>query len=378
VVEPGGSDLPVSGDGTFKIENGKLQASDTCNTLSGDAVLTGHQLDTKNIATTAVGCTGAVAATAAVIDNVLTGSALVEQRFTQLTVSRQGVGTLEYAWVPENAAASDPGNLTNRTWYLTSLAGDPVVDGVTLQIDGDGTTTGYDGCRKFTAKATLGDGTLDFGQTLPSYQPGPAEPGCNNPDIATTVDTLLSLHPALWHIADGNLVINGFNAQAFAMVLQEKNPNPPPTAPSLAGTAWTLTTIENGSGPNGTASSVVTDVTVRFDLALVDDRQATADREGRCRCPCLRPRGRPAFADRYSVDPAKHVDGGLEQRERQLEPGLGHRSDDRQGPVPARDRLPLVPGHRGRERPDDRLRQPAGSRWRRLPEHDGAGSRPPA
>jgi heat shock protein HslJ len=260
VTDPNGTDLPVAGDVTFRIENGQLRAGDTCNTLTGDAVIDWPKLDTKNLAITEIGCPSDVSATAAVVDAVLQGQPQVDTRGAQLTVHADGVGTLTYEWVPADATATNPANLTDRVWQLTSVAGDRVTDNVVISIDPDGTVSGYDGCRKLDGSAQVGAGTLDITGIPPADF---STTGCDS-DLATTFDSLLTQRPALWHIDDGKLVVNGPGAQAFALVFTAADSTQPAVSP-LTGTDWTLDTIENGQGSDATASTVVTQVVLRFD-----------------------------------------------------------------------------------------------------------------
>jgi len=63
---------------------------------------------------------------------------------------------------------------------------------------------------------------------------------------------VLTFRSALWHIEDGDLIVNGPNAQGFALIFQLTNPNPPPpdvpSTPSLINTPWTLVTVTDADG----------------------------------------------------------------------------------------------------------------------------------
>lgn len=259
VTDANGADLTVAGNATFRLDRGQLRAGDTCNTLSGYAAIDWPRLDTKNLAITEIGCPQDVSATAAVVDAVLQGQPQLDTRAAQLTVHADGVGTLTYQWVPDDAVATDPANLTDRLWQLESVAGDPVADGLVLRINSDATMSGYDGCRKLDGSAQVGAGTL---QVTGIPQADFSGSGCDG-DLAGTFDSLLTQQPVLWRIDGGKLVLNGPGAQAFALVFTSADSTQPDLSP-LTGTDWTLDTIEHGQGSDSTASTVLTQVVVRL------------------------------------------------------------------------------------------------------------------
>jgi hypothetical protein len=174
----------------------------------------------------------------------------------RLTIGRAGAGRLEYAWVPADAAATDPAKLTDRPWYLTAVAGDPVGERVVLNIHADGTVTGYDGCRELdAARAQVGAGTLTV-----TGLPAGGSANCAS-DLAATVADFLGQRPALWHLADGKLVVNSpGNAQGYALVFGPTDPGAAPADPAeLTGTPWQLAGIKDADGtdvrPPATAPS---------------------------------------------------------------------------------------------------------------------------
>lgn len=251
VTGPDGAEHPVSGAATFRIDSGQLRASDSCNTLGGSAVVTGNEIDTKNLAVTEIACPQDVMATAQVVDAVFANSPRSQLLGTKLTIGLTGAGTLEYRWVPSDSLTTDPADLTDRTWQLASVAGDPVGDRIELRVGSDGTVAGYDGCRKIEASAEVAAGTL----TITGIPPAGFGPGCDG-NLATTVDSLLTQRSALWRLADGDLVINGPGAQALALVFHPADGSQP-TASPLTGIHWTLTTIEAGTGPDATAHTPI-------------------------------------------------------------------------------------------------------------------------
>jgi heat shock protein HslJ len=245
VTDPNGTDHPVSGDATFRIDNGNLRANDTCNPVSATVTVTGLELDPTNVAIGGSGCLGDVGATAAVVDAVLSHPSRIVLEGTRLTIGLSGAGTLEYEWVPSDTAATDPAKLTDRTWQLTAAAGNPVSDNVALRINSDGTVSAFDGCRKVDASAEVHPGSFSITGIPPADFPAT---GCNK-DLATTVDSLLTMRFALWHIDNGELIMNGPNAQGFALVFQLADPNATPDRPpALTGTSWALVAIKDADG----------------------------------------------------------------------------------------------------------------------------------
>lgn len=243
VTGPDGTDHPVSGEATLRIDNGQLQANDTCNPVSGPVTVTGTQLDPGEIAVGASGCLDN--RTAPVVDGVLTHSARTMLLGATLTIGMTGQGTLGYQWVPSDTEATDPANLTGRLWQLSSVAGDPVSAGVVLNIGSDVTLSGSDGCRKLDAHAQIGAGTLSITGIPPADFP---PTGCDS-DLATTVDSLLTQRSALWRIDDGKLVINGAGAQAFALVFQQADRNETSNeAIGLTSTPWRLVGAKDANG----------------------------------------------------------------------------------------------------------------------------------
>jgi heat shock protein HslJ len=241
-----GTDHPVAGAPTLQVKNGQLSASDGCNTLSGPAAVDGHNVDLKQLASTAMGCVGSRLATAAVIDQVFGGSTVHEQvEGTRLTVKGDGAGTLVYQWAPADKAAVDPARLIGKTWHLASVAGDAAVGDATLRIDKSGRLTGRDGCQDLDATADVGSGMITT-HGVPNDPPATCE-GATKAQASTT-DSFLQAD-ALWAIRDGKLLIYGGGAQAFALVYGGQAPAAAPdTADELRDTAWRLTGVAIGTG----------------------------------------------------------------------------------------------------------------------------------
>lgn len=255
----------VAGNPTLQVRNGRLTASDGCNTISAAAAVEGQQVALKNITSTRNPCAPESAASA--IDAFFTTDGLHEQiDGTALTIKGGGVGVLTYAWQPADAKATDPAALTNRPWILTSIAGAPARALASLFVDSRGPVSGTDGCTGvLDATATVGPGTITFTGV-------PTEPaaGCTNADPATTIDSLLNQKPALWAVRDGKLLIYGGGPQAFALVYETGQPAPTypsatPNPATLLGPTWTLIALETDS--NGSSSgegSSGPSITLRF------------------------------------------------------------------------------------------------------------------
>ncbi len=258
VLDGNGTDHPVDGSPTLKIDNSQLVASDGCNTLSGPVGPDGRPLDGGGFAITEMACADpAVNATAAIVDAVLNGSP--PEYITagaSLTLKKAHVGELTYVWVPEDDRAVDPTSFVGRTWHLASIAGEPAAAGVTLRIDAGNRLTADDGCRTFTATAELAPGTLSL-VGAPNARATPRG-RCANPaalDQATTFDSFLSQQPALWTIRNGKLQIYGGGAQAFSLVFTPDVAVP--AGAGITGVAWRLTgvTVTSGSTASGQGSS---------------------------------------------------------------------------------------------------------------------------
>ena len=254
---------------TLRIAHGTLTASDGCNTLSSAVQVTGQDAQLKDVSSTAIGCTGSTATTAAVIDRFFAGPSLHgDVTGSTLNVKGDGVGVLTYEWVPDDAAAVAPTALTGREWVLTSIAGVVAHALGSLGVDARGPTSGTDGCTDIDATADVGPGTL----TLRDMPTGPP-PVCTGAaaEQAATIDSILGQKPALWSVRDGKLIIYGGGAQAFSLVYETGKPPPSyssdtPDASVLPGRTWKLTSIETtGPGASSSEGSSDTGVALTFD-----------------------------------------------------------------------------------------------------------------
>jgi heat shock protein HslJ len=265
-VSDAAGDHPISGAPTLAVEHGELTTSDGCNSLSGPVAVGGQQVTLKELSSTAIGCTGTVSTTAAVIDRVFSGHTVHEQvDGTTLTIKGDGAGALVYQWIPADAQSTHPANLTGRTWHLTSVAGEPAAGTVDLRVDRGGAFASSDGCNELNGIAHVGQGSLSVNIAART------QVGCPQ---AETILSFLNQKPALWSIRDGKLLIYGGGAQAFALIYTAGDPPAPAASktaspPALVGKRWTLSGTEvqttSSSGGSASGSSSSTPVVLIFD-----------------------------------------------------------------------------------------------------------------
>jgi heat shock protein HslJ len=254
VLDVRGTDHPVAGNPTFRIDNDRLVASDGCNTLSGSVAPDGGPLDNGGLAITEMACADPTAtATAAVVDAVLNGRPPeYAVNGTTLTLKKDHVGELTYRWVPEDDRSVDSKSLVGRTWHLASIAGVPAAGEATLRVGADNRISWNDGCTQFGADAEVAPGTLSV-----LAAPSGTNDGCPKAiaDQAATFDSFLKQDPALWAIRNGRLQIYGGGAQASSLVFTPDVAVPAGAA--ITGKAWRLTgvTVTTGNSASGQGSS---------------------------------------------------------------------------------------------------------------------------
>jgi heat shock protein HslJ len=283
-VDANGTDVPITGDIPFFVaDDGKLTASDGCNTLTG--IATGLvDVHFTNVGGTEIGCD-----TAQVIRAVLSGTAHESVLDATMTLQKDGAGELTYQWVPADKSATDPQALYFKNWHLVSIAGErpvdhpPTVDG--KQGDDLYATphaySAFTGCTYGAGgRPTVGPGVITFSGVPKSVS------SCSGTaaDQAATVLSFLR-NGALWAIRDGDLVIwDGAGGQAFALVYATDTPPPPTTNPAdaLIGKTWYLDGIQHLNRALGTPVTVT--VTLTFDanggVRLAD---SCDDADGRAR-----------------------------------------------------------------------------------------------
>ena len=236
------SPQPASEPLQLYVGGNQLTADAGCTTMSGTVTLDGSHVTLEQGIVSTPSCAG----DGGLVQQVLSGGVTQQVRGAELTISKDGVGSLTYQWVPADTAATDPANLVGRPWYLASVAGQAPAGPAIINFGKDGTLAGDDGCRKINATATVGHGVFETNLVAQSTST------CSDDRAAqaSTIDSFLSSGPALWSIRDGQLIIDGGGAQAFALVFQSTDPNPPPDnkSPALVGTPWLLAAIKDANG----------------------------------------------------------------------------------------------------------------------------------
>ena len=232
VLNPAGHPVAVSGSPALTIRGGTLAASDGCNALTAEVTVTGATLVLGRATNTGKPCT---TATNFLVDDVL-GNGTLPYTIAggELTIRQPGGVTLVYRWVPTDAAATDPAALTGRTWYLTTVAGDPATDPTsTLRIAVDGTVSSQEVC--LPARAGVGRGVLRLSGSSQDpdcgSQGGPVFGG--QPSMVQSALT----GPLIFAVRDGALVIGqGQGARAQSLVYRAR---PATGRSTLPGTTWT-------------------------------------------------------------------------------------------------------------------------------------------
>ncbi len=256
----------VFGSPSLQLKGGKLLASDGCNTLSGEATVSGGTLIAPRLASTEIGCTSQIGYTAFAVDAVLAGRPTWSIRGSRLTLHKAGAGTLGYQWVPADHKATDPGALTNREWVLASIAGVPARALGSLGVDARGPASGTDGCTDLDATAEIGPGTLTL-TGIPTAPPAVCTGAAA--EQAATIDSILNQKPALWSVHGNRLIIYGGGPQALSLVYETGPPPPrfPSSAPDpsvLGGRTWKITSIETTGSDSGSSQSS-SGITLTFD-----------------------------------------------------------------------------------------------------------------
>jgi heat shock protein HslJ len=266
ITDPAGHDVPVAGNASLLITaDHKVSGSDGCNSISGDVDVTDSKLGFGNgLATTAMACLDdQVMTTADLVDTMLSGDVTWKISDDQLTLTKDGAGSLVYRATAAAKRSTDPNDLTGVTWYLTTIETGTGPDGVahtptrrqTLLID---EKLRFDaGCNYYSANATVGDGTLDIGP------PGGTLAACSGSEESEILAVLTG--KVSWEIVGDQLTIT--KDGVGALVYSRSDPTGGST--QLTGTTWKLSGIETNNGSNGTAtgSSDMGVNTVRFDDA---------------------------------------------------------------------------------------------------------------
>jgi heat shock protein HslJ len=233
-----GDGSSVDGDLVFRVQDGRFTADEGCNKLSGDLTHDGSTADIKTVESTTLPCPSPQPFEEVMQALFQRGTVDTKVQGAELTITRNGAGSLTYQWVPGDPAATDPSALVGHDWQLASVAGAPASGDVGLYAGPTELSVTY-GCSAVGGAAHIGHGTLHINGI-----PDGAAPGCSGDvgDQSSTIDSFLAGDP-LWRVADGKLVITSSGgAQAFAVVFVSAKP-PQPSDLMLAGTNWTLTKI---------------------------------------------------------------------------------------------------------------------------------------
>jgi heat shock protein HslJ len=265
VRDAGGPVRTVKSKATLRIDDGQLLANDTCNTLSGPVRVDGDVIRVSRLSSTAIGCLGDVANTASVVDAVFAANFEYALTGAALTLTGATGARLEYQWQPSDASATDPTKLANRTWHLLSVAGDAPESDLTLLVVANSHSaahlTGDDGCHTIWTWISLNRGSF----TVHAISKDSLNDLNTAAHCDTTVHSLLATGPVVWSIRDGELVIHGGGAQAFALVYGT-GPLANTEAP-LVGSTWSEdgSQITNSGQPSGTRGSYPYKDQIRLD-----------------------------------------------------------------------------------------------------------------
>lgn len=147
------------------------------------------------------------------------------------------------------ARAGGGGELRGRTFLSTAVDGHELVAGTELRLSfgDDGTLAASAGCNQFV-------GALSFdGDVVVVRDLGGTEMGCDAGRHAQDewFTAFLSARPTYALDADGTLTLTGDGVTLELLDREVADPDVP-----LAGTRWVVDTILEGSGPDGSASSV--------------------------------------------------------------------------------------------------------------------------
>jgi heat shock protein HslJ len=230
-----GNASSVDGDLVFHVQGGRFKADEGCNKLSGELTDAGSQPDIKTVESTTLPCPSPQPFEQVMQAVFQPGPVDAAVRGAELTISRDGAGSLTYQWVPADADATNPNALVGHDWQLASVAGVPASGDVGLYAGPSELSVIY-GCGAVGGHARIGHGTLHIDGMTEG-----AAPGCIGDigDQSSTIDSFLASDP-LWRIQDGKLVItDSGGAQAFALVFEPGKPQQKADVP-LAGTNWTL------------------------------------------------------------------------------------------------------------------------------------------
>lgn len=237
-TDAAGTTSGVGGDLLFRVQDGRYTADEGCNKLSGELISAGSRADIQTVRSTTLPCPSPQPYEQVIQAVFQRGTVDVQMRGAELTIKRDGAGSLTYKWVPSDPDATRPSALIGHNWQLSAVAGQPAAGSIGLYA-GPAEITVTFGCGATGGTADIGPGTLH----IDGISGGPA-PGCSGDigDQSATIDSIVA-GEALWRVDDGKLIVfGGTGAQGFALVFTSSDPAQPADVP-LTGTAWSLTKI---------------------------------------------------------------------------------------------------------------------------------------
>ena len=198
----------------LRFEDGDVNGNDGCNALGGKVTVSGSEITFGRISTTLMACldqSTALTAQTQLIRAVMQDAVRYTISANTLTITKNGAGTLIYTAQPPATTNSGPSALTERTWQLTTVVlGDDIAQpyggtassapaGAQLTFS-DGTVSGSDGCNTFTARVTLGTGTI----AVTGF-----ENTTTNPCPSSSEWTLVLQQARTWTLAGDQLTVDG-------------------------------------------------------------------------------------------------------------------------------------------------------------------------
>ncbi|MHA6523560.1 META domain-containing protein [Tessaracoccus sp. G1721] len=156
------------------------------------------------------------------------------------------------------ASPPSEGDLAGVTWLLEDLAGEAPADGspVTVHFADDGALFGSGGCNRFAGTYEIDGATLTVGDALPSTMMA-----CADDVMALEASFFTALTDARGFAVDGEtLTLNDEGGAALGTFAAQ--------AQELAGTAWSLTSYNDGSAEVSLLEGTEADLTFADDGTL--------------------------------------------------------------------------------------------------------------
>jgi heat shock protein HslJ len=267
ITDSQGRDVPVAGNAGFVIDDANhLGGSDGCNSISGDVDVSGSTIGFGNgLATTEMACLDDnVMTTADHVDNMLSGDVTWSISGDQLTLTKDGTGSLVYRSTAAPTRSTDPSDLTGITWYLTTIESGTGPDGTASSVPADLTLTideghiGFnDGCNGSGGPVEVGDGTLDIGNVVSTLI------GCPQDGFDRELIHKVLTGKVSWEIVGDQLTItkDGVGALVYE---RAATLDPLSQLKYLQSVDWVLSSIDQKGNTSITSADLHSD-RVRFD-----------------------------------------------------------------------------------------------------------------